>query len=211
MGEIIRILVVDDHPIVRRGLKSLLKPRHGVEVVGEARDGNEAVERYAALRPDIVLMDLQMPNKTGLEAIPEILAADPRARIIVLTSFIEDEKVVSAIRTGAAGYILKDSSPQELLAAIQQVHQGNSALHPSVARALVESVHQPKTVPQKELTDRERDVLRLIARGLSNKQIAEELVLGETTIRFHISSILGKLNLENRTQAALFAAREGMV
>ncbi len=210
-SESIRILIADDHPLVRRGLRTLIATEPGMDLVGEAQDGAEAVSMARALGPDVVLIDMVMPRKTGLEAIEEIVREHPEVRILVLTSFGDDDKVFPAIRAGALGYLLKDSSHQELLKAIRDVYRGESSLHPSIARKLIRELGQPTDLPRAEepLTEREVDVLRLVARGFSNREVAEELVISERTVAAHVRSILGKLHLANRTQAALYALREG--
>jgi NarL family two-component system response regulator LiaR len=212
MTETIRILIADDHAIVREGLRALIGAKPDMELVGEAADGVEAVQKALSLQPDVILLDLVMPRKDGIEAIGEIKQENPEAHILVLTSFAEDEKVFSAIKAGALGYLLKDSSPQELLQAIRDVHRGESSLHPAVARKLIGELNRPSDLPATEepLTEREVEVLSLVARGLSNQEIAERLVVSERTVRTHVSNILGKLHLANRTQAALYAVREGL-
>jgi NarL family two-component system response regulator LiaR len=212
MTDIIRILVTDDHPIVREGLCGLIRTEPGMELAGEAADGVEAVFQARALRPDVILLDLVMPRKDGIAAIKDIKAENPDTRILVLTSFAEDSKVFAAIEAGALGYLLKDSSPQQLLQAIRDVHRGQSSLHPTIARKLIHKLGQPSNLPPTEapLTAREVDVLRLVAQGLSNQEIAARLVISERTAGTHISNILGKLHLANRTQAALYALREGL-
>jgi NarL family two-component system response regulator LiaR len=214
MTETIRILIADDHAIVREGLRWLIDTEPGMELVGEAADGVEAVLKTRSLQPDVILLDLVMPRKDGIEAIGEIKGENPEARILVLTSFAEDDKVFPAIQAGALGYLLKDSSPQELLKAIREVYRGESSLHPTIARKLIRELHRPLgSLPPTEepLTEREMEVLSLVARGLSNQEIADRLVVSERTVRTHISNILGKLHLANRTQAALYAVREGLV
>ena len=212
MTETIRILIADDHAIVREGLRALIDTKPDMELVGEAADGVEAVLKARSLQPDVILLDLVMPRKDGIEAIGEIKRENPEARILVLTSFAEDEKVFPAIQAGALGYLLKDSSPQELLKAIREVYRGESSLHPAIARKLIRELNRPSDLPATEepLTEREVEVLILVARGLSNQEIAERLVVSERTVRTHVSNILGKLHLANRTQAALYAVREGL-
>ena len=213
MGEeTIRILIADDHAVVRQGLLALIQTEEGMEVVGEAGDGTAAVELAAALRPDVILLDLVMPRMNGIEAIRGIRQNDPEARILALTSFSEDEKVLTAIEVGAMGCLLKDATPDELLRAIRDVHQGRSALHPTITQKLIRRMRKTDArKPVEELTSREIEVLRCIARGLSNKEIGDELFISEPTVRTHVSNILMKLRLPNRTQAALVAVREGLV
>lgn len=213
MTENIRLLIADDHTLVRAGLCALISTEPGMEVVGEAADGIEVVLKARSLRPDIILLDLVMPRQGGIEAIAEIKAEDPEARILVLTSFADDDKVFPAIKAGALGYLLKDSSPRQLLQAIRDVHRGESSLDPTIARKLIRELNQPPELPPTEepLTTREVEVLRLVAQGLSNQEIADRMVLSERTVRTHVSNILEKLHLANRTQAALYAVREGLV
>jgi NarL family two-component system response regulator LiaR len=213
MTERIRILIADDHAVVRHGLRALIATEPDLELVGEAADGVEAVELTTRLRPDVILMDMAMPRKTGLEAIHDIKRDDPQARILVLTSFAEDDQVFPAIKAGAAGYLLKDTAPRELLQAIRDVQRGEVSLHPTIARKLVGELKRPPSLPpaEEQLTEREVQVLALVARGLSNQEIADQLFIGERTVRTHISNILGKLHFANRTQAALYAQREGLV
>lgn len=212
MGESIRILVADDHTLVRAGMRALLDSEPGMEVVGEAADGVGAVEQANVLEPDVILLDLVMPRKDGIEAITEICDANQDARILVLTSYTDDDKVFPAIKAGALGYLLKDSEPHELLQAIRSVHAGEPSLAPTIARKLMRELQQPPDLPPAEnpLSDREMQVLRLVAQGLSNKEIADRIVVTERTVRAHVSSILNKLHLANRTQAALYAIREGL-
>ena len=208
----IRVLIADDHPVVRRGLRTLFTSEPGIEPVGEAADGVEAVAMARSMQPDVILLDMVMPRKNGLEAINEIKQDNPEARILVLTSFAEDEKVFPAIKAGALGYLLKDSSPEELLDAIRNVYHGQSSLHPTIARKLINELKRPSDLlpTQTTLTDREVDVLKLVAQGLTNHEIADKLVLSEWTVRTHVRNILDKLHLANRTQAALYALKEGL-
>jgi NarL family two-component system response regulator LiaR len=208
----IRVVIAEDHAIVRKGLRALLATEADITVVGEAADGREAVDEAARLQPDVVLMDLVMPELDGIEAIRQVLAARPQTRILVLTSFATDDKVFPAIKAGARGYLLKDSSPEELVRAIRQVYRGEGSLHPSIARKVLQEITGGSDRPPTPdpLTPREVEVLRLVARGLGNQQIAETLVLSEATVRSHVSAILGKLHLASRTQAALYALREGL-
>jgi len=207
----IRILIADDHPVVRKGIRALLSTEPGLEVVGEATDGEQAVTKALTLKPDVILMDLSMPRKDGVQAISEIRQEIPEVKILVLTSFAEDKRVIAAIEAGALGYLLKDSSPHELIRAVHTVHQGESSLHPTVAHKLIHRFQRSSVEPQTEpLTARELKVLRLIAEGLSNHDIAKKLFISEPTVRTHVSNILRKLNLDNRTQAALYALREGL-
>jgi len=211
-SENIRILIADDHAIVREGLRTLITAKPGLELVGEAADGNEAVLLACTVEPDVILLDMMMPHKDGLAAIKEIKADNPEARILVLTSFSDDEKVFAAIKAGALGYLLKDSSPQQLVQAIQDVHQGQSSLHPTIALKLIRELNQPPNLPPTDdpLTARELEALRLVALGLTNQEIAEKLSISERTVGKHVSNILEKLHLANRTQAALYALRKGL-
>lgn len=208
----IRVLITDDHAIVRKGIRALLATEPDIEVVGEAGDGAEAVAQAQALKPDVVLMDLVMPRMDGIEATRTITGLLKDTRILVLTSFAADEKVFPAIKAGALGYLLKDSGPFDLLQGIRQVHRGQPTLEPSIAsKVLFELAHPAKDpLTTDPLTARELDVLRLVAQGRSNREIAEKLVITELTVSTHVSNILGKLHLASRTQAALFALREGL-
>jgi len=208
----IRVLVVDDQAIVRKGIRALLAEVETIAVVGEAANGAEAVAQAQALEPDVTLMDLVMPVMDGLEAIRQITARQPGARILVLTSFAGDDKVFPAIKAGALGYLLKDSEPAELIHAIEQVSRGEPSLHPSIAIKVLQELRRPaqKTPPAHALTAREVEVLRLVAKGLSNREIAAQLTTTEATIKTHVSSILSKLHLANRVQAALYALQEGV-
>ncbi len=208
----IRVLIVDDHAIVRKGIRALLSESGGFEIVAEVADGQEAVLVAEQTQPDVILMDLLMPGMDGIEATRRITSRQPGARILVLTSFAADNKLFPAIKAGALGYLLKDSSPEELVRAIRQVHRGEPALHPTIARKLLQEIARPADLqPTPEaLTARELTVLQLIAQGLGNQEIADELEVSEPTVRAHVSRILGKLHLANRTQAALYAVREGL-
>lgn len=213
MSETIRVLVVDDHVVVREGLCALITARPDMEVVGEAADGIEAVLKARSQQPDVILMDLAMPRRGGIEATQEIKQENANARILVLTSFAEDKNVFLAIKAGAQGYLLKDSSSRDLIEAIRAVYQGELSLQPSIALKVIRELSRPTDLPPAEqpLTGREVEVLKLVAQGLSNQEIAEELVISERTVTTHVSNILAKLHLANRTQAALYAIREGLV
>jgi DNA-binding NarL/FixJ family response regulator len=212
MAEKIKILVADDHTVVRKGLCALLSDKkYGVEVLGEAADGQEAVEKARLLKPQVILMDLMMPKMDGLQAIMAILQENPGACILVLTSHVDDEMLRKAIDAGALGYLMKDSSPDVLVSTIKTVALGRMSLPPDLTRKVMLRESEPKTEDQISLfTDRERDVLLCIGKGFSNKQIAEELSVSVTTVRTHVSNLLRKLNLENRTQLALYA-RENQI
>jgi NarL family two-component system response regulator LiaR len=212
MTQPIRVLIVDDHAIVRKGISALLSTEPDIQVLGEATNGAEGVEKAEALKPDVVLMDMVMPKMDGIEATRRITAISNGPRVLVLTSFAADDKVFPAIKAGALGYLLKDSGPSELIRAIRQVYRGEPSLEPAIAsKVLFELAHPPKAeLTTDPLTERELEVLRLIAQGYSNRQIAEELVITEMTVRAHVSNVLGKLHLASRTQAALFALREGL-
>ena len=212
MSEAIRILTADDHAVVREGLRALIETEPGMVLVGEASDGVEAVRKARLLDPAVVLLDLVMPRKGGIEAIGEIREAAPSARILVLTSFAEDDKVFPAIKAGAHGYLLKDTSPGELLQAIREVHRGEPSMHPTIARKLMLELQRSSELPPTEepLTQREAEVLSLVAQGLTNQEIADKLFVSERTVRTHVSNVLAKLHLANRTQAALYALRKGL-
>ncbi len=209
----IRVLVVDDQVIVREGVALLLGQVEGIEVAGEAGDGGQAVALDAALRPDVVLMDLVMPGMDGIEATRRITAAREDAKVLVLTSYAGDDKVIPAIEAGARGFLLKDSSPADLIRAIRHVHEGRSSLDPAIANQVLLELKRPAVQPPAPdpLTDRELEVLRLVATGMSNAQVALRLVITEATVRSHMSNILGKLHLDNRVQATLYALQEGIV
>jgi NarL family two-component system response regulator LiaR len=210
--ESIKVLIVDDHAIVRKGIRALLATEPNIQIAGEAKDGREALAEVERLQPDVILMDLVMPEMDGIEAIRQITGHQPAARILVLTSFATDEKVFPAIKAGALGYLLKDSNPEELVQAIHQVYRGESSLHPTIARKLLQELSRPPQRPPtaEPLTEREMAVLRQIAHGLSNQEIADQLTISEATVRTHVSNILSKLHLASRTQAALYALREGL-
>ena len=209
MAEVITVVIADDHPFVRHGLRTYLETLDDMDVAGEAANGAEAVELVERLLPDVVLMDLVMPELDGIGAIRRIREVAPSTRVIALTSFADDEKVFPAIKAGAAGYLLKDVRPADLADAVRKASRGEALLAPSVAARLMQEVSGARPAPA-GLTDRELEVLRLIARGMSNKQIARELVVSEKTVKTHVSNILAKLHLDDRTQAALYAVREGL-
>lgn len=210
----IRVLIADDHGIVRKGTRALLDQIADFEVVGEAINGKEAVAQAETLRPDVILMDLMMPEMDGIEAIRLIIASRPDSHILALTSFAADDKVFPAIKAGALGYMLKDADPEDLIRAIRQVHRGEPSLYPSIARKVLQELGRPPTpspTPNPDaLTERELEVLSLVAQGFTNQQMAEQLTVAEVTIRTHISNILGKLRLANQVQATLYALREGL-
>ena len=196
---------------MRQGLRSFLSSRQGIEVVGEAGEAEEAVAEAARLLPDVVLLDLVMPRGGTLDAIGRIRALSPAPRVLVLTSFSADDQVLPAVRAGASGYVLKDAAPTDLEAAVRTVHRGGVVLAPQVASTVMSEVSRGRAAPgAQELTRRELEVLRLLARGLSNRELAEELFVSEKTVKTHVSSILSKLGLADRTQAALFAVRHGL-
>ncbi len=209
MPDVITVVIADDHPFVRHGLRTYLETLDDMDVVGEASDGLEAVGVVARLVPDVVLMDLVMPALDGVEATRRIREASPTTKVIVLTSFDDDERVFPSVKAGAAGYLLKDVHPAELADAVRKASRGEALLAPSVAAKLMQEVAGERR-PGSGLTDRELDVLRLLARGFSNKRIAAELVVSEKTVKTHVSNILAKLHLVDRTQAALYAVREGL-
>jgi NarL family two-component system response regulator LiaR len=211
----IRVLLVDDHAVVRKGLRALLDRESGIEVTGEAEDGEQALRVADRLRPEVILMDLEMAGIGGIEATRRIAETHPDTKVVVLTSHASDEDVFPALKAGALGYLLKHSAPEDVLQAIRQAYRGETVLHPAIARMVLQELHRPAAPKQPQttdpLTERELDVLRLVARGMSNQDIADTLVVGEATVRSHVSSILRKLQLASRTQAALYALREGLV
>ncbi len=210
MSDPIRVLIVDDHAVVRQGLKAFLRVQDDIEFVGEAATGEEAVTQARSVQPDVILMDLIMPGMDGVETMRRLTAAGVESRVIVLTSFAEDDQVLAAVKAGAAGYLLKDVQPQELGDAIRAVHAGDAQLHPSVASKLMREVAKAgsRDKDADALTARELDVLKALARGMSNKEIAVELGVAEKTVKTHVSSILRKLQVADRTQAALYAVSE---
>ena len=205
----IRILLADDHKVVRQGLQMFLGLEDDLEIVGEAANGQEAIDQAQELNPDVILMDLLMPEVSGIQAIVEIRRRMPDVEVIALTSVLEDQAVYDAMRAGAIGYLLKDTEPEELSAAIRAAAAGQVQLSPRVAQRLMQEVRAPEN--PEALTDRERDVLKLLAQGLSNKEIGAALVIGEKTVKTHVSNILAKLGVPSRTQAALYAIRQGLV
>jgi len=212
MADKIRILICDDHAIVREGLRALIGNEADMEVVGEAVNGVEGVAKALEIHPDVILMDMVMPRMDGLEAIQNIMQKQPEAHILVLTSFTEDDKIFPAIRAGAMGYVLKDAMPRELLGFIRDVAAGELTLHPAVARKVINEMKRSANLPPTAdpLTERESEVLTLVAHGATNQEIADALTLTERTVRTYVSNILSKLHLANRTQAALYALREGL-
>jgi NarL family two-component system response regulator LiaR len=213
MSQVIRIFVADDHPIVRRGIRDLLETEADIELIGEATNGRDAVSEAVKLVPDVILMDLVMAPMDGIEATRLIKEQAPDIKILVLTSFATDDKVFPAIKAGALGYLIKDTGPDDLLQAIRQVYQGQPTLHPAIAQKVLAEISQPagrEPIPD-PLTEREVEVLKLLAHGLTNQEIADRLVIGVTTVYSHVSNILSKLHLATRTQAALYALREGYV
>jgi two-component system, NarL family, response regulator LiaR len=215
-SEVIKVLIVDDHQVVRQGLRTFLELQEDIVVVGEAGDGVTAVEMVIARHPDVVLMDLVMPRQDGISATRQVKSSSPDVKVIALTSFTEDDKVFPAIQAGACSYLLKDVSPDDLVEAIRAAFRGEARLHPEIMQRLMEQV--TRQVPSRrsapysdEITERERDVVRLVAQGLSNHEIAKELVISEKTVKTHVSNILSKLNLEDRTQLAIYAIKNGLV
>jgi NarL family two-component system response regulator LiaR len=215
MSEVIRILVVDDHIVVRRGLIAMLETEPGMQIVGEAANGVEAVEQARKLMPNVVLMDLVMPVMDGIEATRQIKKEMPSVNILVLTSFSTNDKVIPSLNAGAIGYLLKDSTPADLVRAIQQVSQGEGSLHPVVTRQVLSQMQTqaapPEEIVEEELTERETEVLKLMAHGYSNAEIARLMVVSNATVHTHVSRILSKLNVSSRTQAALYALKKKLV
>ena len=208
----IRVLVVDDHPIVRRGLCIEINLDPEMQVLAEAADGVEAVQLARLLQPDVILMDAVMPHKNGIDATADILRDNPNAKVLILTSFTEDERMLAAIKAGALGYILKDRHPEEVLQAIRDTYDGKAYLNPTAARRLIQGLPKPENFSSVEnLTKRELEVLRRVAQGKPNKDIAHEISVQEATVRVHVSNILGKLNLANRSQLVLYAIKMGLV
>jgi NarL family two-component system response regulator LiaR len=212
VAEPIRVLIVDDHAVVREGLQAFLELQAGIEVAGQAADGEDAVEAAARLRPDVILMDLVMPRLDGVAAMRSLRESVPDARVIVLTSFLDDDKLLPALRAGAAGYLLKNAEPREVARAVRAAHAGEALLDPVVAARLVETLATAGAdEPLDRLTPREREVLVLIGRGFPNKRIARELELSEKTVKTHVGHVLAKLGVGDRTQAAVVAVRAGLV
>jgi len=206
---VIRILIVDDHPVVREGLVAILEDDPEIEVSGTAGSASEAIAAAGRARPDVVLLDLELPDRSGVEAIPQIMAAAPEARVIVLTAYDTDERVLGAIRAGARGYLLKGVTGDEISRAVRAVWAGGSYLASRIAEKVLRQVRTPQ--PPAALTSRERAVLRLVADGFSSKQIATRLAIAERTVKFHVGSILNKLGAETRAQAVAEAARRGLL
>ncbi len=209
-GEKVKLFLVDDHKVVRSGIKALGETEPSLEVIGEASDGREAVAKVSQKSPDVILMDLVMPEMDGVEATKRIIEDKPEGKILILTSFSEEERIIQAIKAGATGYLIKDASPDELVGAIRDVHRGESTLDPKVAGTVLRSMQNEEEDSSEDLTEREVEVLELVAEGLPNDDIAEKLYISERTVRSHVSNILGKLGLANRTQAALYAVRQGI-
>ncbi len=210
----ITVLIVDDHAVVRQGVRAFLETQSDIQVVGEAASGEDAIRLVAEMVPDVILMDLVMPGMDGVEATRQVGRVSPRTRVIVLTSYHDDEHIFPAIQAGAISYLLKDVDPNELVDAVRKAARGEAILHPRVAARVIQELHGLSTntlSPFAELSERELEVLRLIAEGLSNGAIAERLVISEKTVKSHVSNILSKLHLADRTQAAVFAWREGLM
>jgi NarL family two-component system response regulator LiaR len=212
MAEPIRLLIIDDHRIVREGLKTFLAPNPRMQIIGEGQDGREAVELASRLKPDVVLMDLVMPGMDGIEATRQITACLPQARVLIITSFTEEERVMGAIQVGAAGYLLKDSSPQILEEAIEAVYRGESYLPPSIARKVIHSLRRPEeTTPAAlSLTPREIEIVKLVAMGYTNEEIASAIYISPRTVSSHLWRLMRKIQADNRTQVAIYAFRHGI-
>jgi NarL family two-component system response regulator LiaR len=212
MPALIRVLIVDDHPVVRRGISTLLEGEEDIEIVGEASTGRQAIDQVENLHPDVILMDLVMPEMDGIEAIQRISSRHPEIRILVMTSFTADDKVFPSIKAGALGYLLKDSDPEDMIRMIHQVYRGELSLHPMIARKVIQELNRPadQSLTPDPLTEREVEILQLIAQGLDNHEIADRLNLRDATVRTHVSNILSKLHLANRVQATLYALRKGL-
>ena len=213
MGETIRVLITDDHAILREGIRLLLETEEGIEVIGEASNGEEAIEKMRTLDPDVILMDLIMPMKDGITTIKEIMEEKPDTRILVLSSSDDEKNIIPSIKAGAMGYILKESHPQDLINAIRNAHEGKPSLNPAIMMKLMGGLSDDsmQDTQVEILSEREIEVLKLVATGYSNQDIADELSVSSRTVGAHISHILKKLRLQNRTQAALYAIREGLV
>lgn len=207
----IRIAIVDDHPIVRQGLRFLLEQHTEIEVVGEGEDGEQAIKLIEEQLPDVLLLDLLMPKMDGITAVREITRIAPSVRVIILTSYFEDDQIFRAIKAGALSYLLKDIGPQALVAAVEAAARGESVVHPQVAARILRDVQRPNRVSLDTLTPRELDVITRIAHGRSNHEIAVELVIGEQTVKTHVSNVLSKLHLADRTQAAIYALKQRLV
>lgn len=209
----IRVLIVDDHPLVRQGIATFIEAQDDIELAAEASNGNEAIARVEKVEPDVVLMDLVMPELDGVSATREIKARFPQVKVLVLTSFVNDEQIIPALQAGASGYLLKDIAADQLMDAIRATHRGGTPLAPEAAKRLVEGVrvmHDEESDKLSMLSEREREVLALLGQGLSNKEISAKLVISEKTVKFHVSGLLNKLQVSDRTQAALFAAKHGL-
>lgn len=210
MSDPIRVLIVDDHPIVRQGLATVLGQQEDLAVVGQAADGEEAVAKAKDLLPDIILMDLQMPKMDGVTAISQIMSEELNISIIILTTFATDDYIFSGIEAGARGYLLKDSPPDEVVRAIRTVHQGNSLIEPRVASRLLDRLSHPRA-PQSVLSERELEVLQIMSTGAANKEIASQLIIGQSTVKTHIVRIFGKLGVNGRTEAVAEAVKRGII
>jgi NarL family two-component system response regulator LiaR len=211
----IKVLIVDDHQVVRQGLRTFLELLDDISVVGEAEDGKQAVDQALMLKPDVVLMDLVMPHMDGITAMQQVLGLGLSTKVIALTSFTEDDKVFPAIQAGAASYLLKNVSPDDLAEAIRAVHRGEVRLHPDITRKLMQQMSQIRNTPQENpinaLTGREKEVLHLVAKGSNNREIAQQLFISEKTVKTHVSNILGKLHLQQRTQLVIYAIKHKLV